>query len=307
MKRRITFFIGIIIAVFIYYFIYFLLFLIKINKTPLVTYIQKELIIDKDLVVKTFKDFDNRIKYDYIVLGSSHAYRSFDPKLFENKGITMYNFGSSSQTPLNSYCLLKKLLPYTDNFILEIYPIGFNLSGKEAFMVLANVPNTYKLLLDMSYEMKDLRAINLLSIKPFIDHEISNRTYNYYNCQTFYKGYSLNHDSVHTRTNSKHEKLNFSIVNKQIEYLSKMIKLCNLNNKKLTFVYAPIPKSLTIAGESFFLKRIQKLSKENNCKLYDFHRMSSLHDLYDFYDSNHLNKSGVEKFNTYFIKELLTQ
>jgi hypothetical protein len=307
MKRRIKFFIGIIIAVFVYYLIYFLLFLVKINKTPLITYIQKELIIDKDLVVKTFNDFDNRIKYDYIVLGSSHAYRSFDPKLFENNGISMYNFGSSSQTPLNSYCLLKKLLPYTDNFILEIYPIGFNLSGKEAFMVLANVPNTYKLLLDMSYEMKDLRAINLLSIKPFIDHEISNRTYNYYNCQTFYKGYSMNSDSVHITTDSKHEKLNLSIVNKQIEYLIKMINLCNLNNKKLTFVYAPIPKLLTIAGESSFLNRIKKLSKENKCKLYDFHRMGSLHDLYDFYDSNHLNKSGVEKFNSHFIKELLIQ
>ena len=122
-----------------------------------------------------------------------------------------------------------------------------------------------------------------------------------------YKGYSMNADSVHTTTGSNHEKLNLSIVNKQIEYLIKMINLCNLNNKKLTFVYAPIPKLLTIAGESSFLNRIKKLSKESKCKLYNFHRMGSLHDLYDLYDSNHLNKSGVEKFNSHFIKELLIQ
>ena len=45
-------------------------------------------------------DADTTINIDVLVLGSSHAYRGFDPRIFKKAGIKLFNFGSSGQTLL---------------------------------------------------------------------------------------------------------------------------------------------------------------------------------------------------------------
>ena len=305
MKRVFKVFTYFIVAIILYYFLYFVLFTIKIKNQPLITYLQKEIILDKDLVVKTFEDLNSSKKYDFIVLGSSHAYRSFNPKEFEKKGVSFYNLGSSSQAPVNSFCILKKYIEHADNFILEVYPVGFNLTGKESFMVLANINNNYDLLTDMAFEMSDLRAFNLITIKPFINNELRKRPYNYYNCDYFYKGFALNTDSVKSIKKSEIITLNFSMIYKQFGYLKKMIELCKSRHKKITFIYAPIPSYLNIQGQDRFLNMIAKFTKRNSCNFLDFHTLNSLNDRTDFYDNNHLNSNGVNKFNTILIKSLI--
>ena len=44
---------------------------------------------------------------DVLFLGSSHAYRGFDTRIFKESGIASFNLGSSSQAPVQSLLLLK--------------------------------------------------------------------------------------------------------------------------------------------------------------------------------------------------------
>ena len=47
---------------------------------------------------------------DVLIIGSSHAYRGIDPRIFKEKGLNTFNLGSSLQTPINTKILLKKYL-----------------------------------------------------------------------------------------------------------------------------------------------------------------------------------------------------
>ena len=47
---------------------------------------------------------------DVLILGSSHVYRGFDVRIFNKAGYKVFNMGSSSQTPLQTYVLLQRYL-----------------------------------------------------------------------------------------------------------------------------------------------------------------------------------------------------
>ncbi|MDB5083474.1 MAG: hypothetical protein JWN30_360 [Bacilli bacterium] len=50
---------------------------------------------------------------DVVFLGSSHAYRSFDPFYFDRLlGVNSFNFGHSDQNPIDSYYVLNEVLQY---------------------------------------------------------------------------------------------------------------------------------------------------------------------------------------------------
>ncbi len=70
-----------------YYIFYFLMFYIKINNKPILKYLQKEMIWNRNLFEYTLKNYSDINKYDIQFFGSSHTYRTFDTKIFEKKGI----------------------------------------------------------------------------------------------------------------------------------------------------------------------------------------------------------------------------
>ncbi|MBP7450977.1 MAG: hypothetical protein KA817_13150, partial [Flavobacteriales bacterium] len=47
---------------------------------------------------------------DILFLGSSHAYRGFDPRVFRAHGLTTFVLGSSAQSPLQTKVLVERYL-----------------------------------------------------------------------------------------------------------------------------------------------------------------------------------------------------
>ena len=64
---------------------------------------------------------------DVLILGSSHAYRGFDVRIFGEAGYKTFNLGSSSQSPIQTYLLLKRYLDLLKPklVIYEVYPTTF--------------------------------------------------------------------------------------------------------------------------------------------------------------------------------------
>ena len=56
------------------------------------------------------RDAENIKNPDILFLGSSHAYRGFDTRMFSQANISSFNLGSSSQSPINTQVLLKQYL-----------------------------------------------------------------------------------------------------------------------------------------------------------------------------------------------------
>lgn len=85
----------------------------------------------------------DRVNPEILILGSSSAYRGFDPRVFAARGYRSFNLGSSSQTPIQSEVLLHRYLKtHTPRTVLmEVAPLGLDLSILEGTLVLVtNAP-----------------------------------------------------------------------------------------------------------------------------------------------------------------------
>ena len=192
-----------------YYIIFYLLINVFTYKNkPLLASIQpnSKYAFYRTIYERSFADFPYG-NLDYIFLGSSHCYKGFDPAIFEKHNIKTYNLGNSSQSPLNSYFLLKKYMDYSDKFILEVYPVTFASSGYEAFKDIYVASNDYWLLTQMAFSINDAQAIQSLAFKPFVKAALKNKSLN---DSFFYKGYAFTEDSVNKKS-LKYDTLSLNI------------------------------------------------------------------------------------------------
>src|SRR5690554_458534 len=70
-------------------------------------------ILNKDIVGHTetrLKEVKSFGDVDILFLGSSHAYRGFDTRIFKKAGFRSFNLGTSAQTPLQTQILLRRYL-----------------------------------------------------------------------------------------------------------------------------------------------------------------------------------------------------
>ncbi|MFQ5607599.1 MAG: hypothetical protein ACE5GA_06610, partial [Candidatus Zixiibacteriota bacterium] len=58
--------------------------------------------------LQRFREIEGARDVDILFLGSSHSYASFDPRVFSESALSSFNMGSASQSPLNTYSLLKR-------------------------------------------------------------------------------------------------------------------------------------------------------------------------------------------------------
>lgn len=288
-----------VVFLFFYYLIYWILFNIKTkNGEPVVKSLQQEIYLHKDIIGRSFEDFDRDKKYDIIFLGSSHCYRTFDPNIFAEHGIDIYNFGSSSQTPLNSFSFLKRLFPHTKKIILEVYPVTCNLSGEECYLNLVSSIPQYKILGNMAYHLNSLRCYNILSLKPFIRNLNHDQPYDNW---TFRKGYVETTDSSKGKAKYETYYLKEDKWRFQLQYIEKMIDKCQYHHVDISLVYVPVPKEFKIKGEEALLSELNKLCAEKNVTFYDFGRKHSLSSANHFFDDDHLNAAGVKLFDEMLI------
>ncbi|WP_202945886.1 hypothetical protein [Aquimarina agarivorans] len=101
---------------------------------------------------------------DILFLGSSHAYRGFDPRIFASHQFNTFNLGSSSQTPIQTAILLERYLDHIKpkSIIYEVYPTTFMIDGIESSLdIIANDRNDL-LSLKMAFELNHLKTYNTL-------------------------------------------------------------------------------------------------------------------------------------------------
>ncbi len=114
--------------------------------------------------LQKFNEFNPGLKYDVVIIGSSHAYRGYDPEIFTQRGYSVFNLGTSAQTPKGTYWLVREYLneSNTSVLILDLYENILMSNGLESAADLAlNQPSTLAAA-GITLGLFDLRGLNML-------------------------------------------------------------------------------------------------------------------------------------------------
>jgi len=243
----------------------------------------------------------SQTKYDAIVLGSSHAYRGYDPRIFEQSEISLFNAGTSAQNAKGSLVLYNEYLrDRSDVFILDIYDPVFELEGTESNMrLIQNVPSNDAAFDLVKQEVKmytlNALAVRMASLNPIDEAPNSDYIKNGF-CEKkgiLYAVEPLN-DSVFDENEEMFEA--FETVIKQMQADGKRIVLCS----------HPLPASLGLHNyHDKFLARFTPLIQRLGVQYIDLTYYTEGFGINEFADLSHLNQQGVELYNRLLLQNTL--
>jgi hypothetical protein len=260
--------------------------------------------------LRRFRESDGVKDIDILFMGASHTYRGFDPRIFAERGYTSYNIGSTAQTPLNGYYVMKKDFKRFNPklVILEVSPVVLGKDGVESFFDLViNLPFSREML-EMAFALRSPQAINALFgaaegrfWRPLKDVEQQEITGEKYIAGGYCETLPLAEGMIYKKSIQTIEPLAV-----QIDYLKKTIEYIKENNADILLVTQPVPKEYVEDTVNYKDVRgtIYDIAKEYGIRYMDFTNGVTLDRKRDFIDNDHLSASGVQKFNSALLEKI---
>ena len=243
-------------------------------------------------IYSRLSEIKNHGDVDILFLGSSHAYRGFDTRIFLDNGYKSFNLGSSAQTPAQTKVLLKRYLESLNPelVIYEVYPETLTIDGVESSLdIIANDKNDSHSF-NMALKINNIKTYNtliygficdLLGYNNSFSEPIIKRDDKYIS-----GGYVEKEIGFYQPT--EFEKKEISLRDYQLESFSEIVQMVKNKNIELILVYAPIPK---VNYESYANNHYFDSTMKRYGEYYNFNEIIDLNDSLHFYDSHHLNQS----------------
>jgi hypothetical protein len=290
-----------VVTIFLYMIAMYGLNKIKKNNIPLIYRVSGIFSYKGGNTFRKFSDYNKNGRYDVIVIGSSHAYRGYDPRIFEKNQLNMFNLGNNGQTLLNTYYIAKNYIRESSCklVILDIYDVALSEDGIEPAGDLIENITSSSAALEMALAMKDPRALNMITERMMRLNEPPS----FLDSAYVMNGYSENKKTADRRDKSNYISY-YNINENQLDYLKKVLEYVKSLHIKVVAVTHPIPLELQNGSHDKFYQRVSAITNLLNVAYLDYSRTLVLDSRKDYYDENHLNQYGVEKFNTILIKAL---
>ena len=291
--------IGLTVAVGVYFLLFFVLTQVQLSGRPAIYWSSDVLFPKGGHAYQRFQEFDPQQRYDALILGSSHAYRNYDPRLFAAAGLEVFNLGSSSQTLMQTYYLAEAYLqPSTTRMvILDLYESSLIGDGMESTADLSQNLQDDAPANAILWAQKDIRALNMWTLRQFMRADSASYLSSSYRS----RGYVMNTDSVGDRP-AYAEEGHFQDF--QLWYLERLIALCQERGIPLIAVYSPLPTDYEPAADPSFDEAVLPLLKGEEIPFLDYRTGVGLNDQQHFYDQHHLNQAGVDIFNRQLLADL---
>jgi hypothetical protein len=250
-------------------------------------------------------ELKNYGEVDILFLGSSHAYRGFDTRIFSENGYKTFNLGSSSQTPVQTKMLIERYLDRLNPklAIYEVYPASFASDGVESSLDIISSDANDMRTFSMALKINNIKTYNTLVYSLM--------------CQTF----GLNQgplDPVDDGTDryvsggyverkithyqpARFEEKEIALNPLQLKAFAEIAQSLKDRNIELLLVYAPVPKTYydCYTNNSYFDSLMI-----SHAVYINFNETLALNDSLHFYDHHHLNQNGVAVFNRALIELL---
>jgi hypothetical protein len=257
-----------------------------------------------------FREIQNIKNINILIVGSSKAYRGYDPRIFKAQNYTAFNMGSTSQTPMNTYFLLKQYLPKIKPkvIVFDLDITDMAMDGYESILDLsANVPISWELL-EMSFATGNPHAVTNVLGKLIRDKKwplASVHQQKMKNEKYISGGYveTMMPDEWVPDDNIKKIK----IFDSQLGYTSKILDLAKTFNITIVEVIQPLNDSLlrSIPNYKRIANRLRNSAMKRNVIFIDFNNTMHLNHFDDYQDEFHLNQKGVFKYNKQLLDTLI--
>ncbi|MGC9332021.1 MAG: hypothetical protein ACP5DZ_09140 [Bacteroidales bacterium] len=237
---------------------------------------------------------------DILILGSSHAYRGFDVRIFEQAGYETFNMGSSSQTPVQTRLLIKRYLnDINPGFVIfEVSPEVLASDGVESAVdVIANDKNDFRSVL-MVLKINNIKVYNTLLYAFMNDLFNVNKNFEEPLVKPKWKDTYIPGGYVEKKmmyyTPKTFPETTFEFREMQIKAFENIVSDLKKNGYDFILVFTPVTSDLY---ESFTNVESFDSIMQAHGDYYNFNEIMQLNDTLHFYDSKHLNQAGVRKFN----------
>lgn len=253
------------------------------------------------LAYTKFREWDPAAHYDVLVVGSSHAYRGYDPRLFAAEGLSMFNLGSSAQTPLNTRAVLRQYArPGQVGLVLfDVFEGAVSNDGLESTSELVMNIGSEAAAMEMALVQRDLRGLNQLVVRWML----ADRAPDVVDSTYVSGGFSERTDSLDHAV--EYRPFNRSLVRgDQLAYMADCLALCRQRGIPVVVVTHPQPHQADSLGHLAFRTIIDSLCVPQGVPYIDMALGHALSDTAHFYDHNHLNLAGVRRFNADLIERL---
>lgn len=242
---------------------------------------------------------------DILFLGSSHAYRSFDTRIYDSLGYKAFNLGSLAQTPKQTQVLLTRHLNKLNPLIVvyEVYPYTFTSDGIESTLdLIANARND-KLSICMALDVKNIKVYNTLIYALYRDYFHLNDQYiepvKKYDDRYIPGGFVEKELQFYKKDTHLIQK--WELRKEQFEAFGKIDSILKTKDIKLVYVNAPITPSLY---KSYTNNHEFDSIIDSYGTYYNFNEILTMDDSLHFYDHHHLNQNGVRVLNKKLIEIL---
>lgn len=247
---------------------------------------------------------------DILVMGSSKAFRAFDPAIFEQNGINIHILATSRQVPLNSYYILKSYLDKINPklVIIDVHHSLLDNDGLECFYDLCTNTETSMNLFKMAIKIDKPNTYILFAAK-FLEQLYSPlyQEFDYKPMNNVNNGFIIGYKSDSTLTwfksnTSFHRNVTQMELN-NFGYLEKCIEFVRQRNIDLILTKQPVLWPEPIETN----QRITEIAEKYRLLYFDLnHLVPNMNIHSDFYDKSHLNTNGAKIVSEYMIENLKT-
>jgi hypothetical protein len=253
---------------------------------------------------RALHDINSGQKYDVLVLGGSHVYRGYDPRIFAKQGLQLYNLGTSNQTISNTYFISKEYL-HTNTaklVLLDFYDEGFLENGLEFESALNLIPNfreSNKVPLEMAFALYDFRLLNVYWLRLL---NYSKQPININEKQYVYNGYCERTDSIKEAITM--DKIPDKVERIKCHFLEKFLQRMLALKLPVVAVNYPNPWLDYQPRHQQFYNTIAPIFKHYKIPVLDYAYRLKIDSKNHYYDYTHLNQAGVTLFNEQLLKDL---
>jgi hypothetical protein len=238
---------------------------------------------------------------DLLIIGSSHAYRGFDPRIFQQDGFKTFVLGSSAQTPLQTEVLVKKYFKKLKPkyVIFEVFPGVFCIDGVESSVdLISNGENGFRSW-PMVLRINNLITYNTLLFSWFREYVIHSRFQEPIckNGECYISGGFVQRTELAEFKGRKKSKqlLEWKFRNDQMAAFGRIMEFLKKQDCKTLLLQSPLTEAFYNSYSNNF--QTDCFFQSFGIPYYNanFSRIGGNNSLY--YDQDHLNTRGVEQFN----------
>lgn len=242
---------------------------------------------------------------DVLFLGSSHAYRTFDPRTYAARGVRVFNLGSSNQTPVQTEvmlrCYLDTLRPRL--VVFEVHPDILSYDGIESVLeMLCTLPPSWPIL-RMALATRNLKvlATAIYAIpQHYFGHDTMPAIPSEFQGNRYVSGGYVESDMA-CYSPAPIDSTAIVPLPSQLAALGRCLAM--LRDRGIPVLLLEVPDTRVLMNSYSNLNDFHSLMGSYGD--FYFKTLDCLDDSLHFYDSGHLNQCGVDLYGSWLCDSLI--